>query len=187
MENKRRLFTFTTLIIVLSLLYTFINYFANFYISPAYAYISNDRRVVDTVDTVETMETVDTVDFDYIEIYNIDKEEVVKKHKSSAEAEALALGILRSITSLYIDITPIPRSGYIIRIPFKTPVELNRYWSETRNINYIDSVYLFFPEDTRRAPYLMILDNNARPIFFNYDLDIKPFLKMLNFNEMDLS
>lgn len=188
MRGKKRVLSLTVILMIVSILYIIISFYINFYQSPAYAFISSSAFQNEVKDTLGI---VDTIHYEDVEIFSIDQEEVVAKIKSSPEAEAIGLALLESITSLYMDITPIPEKGYIVRLPFAKPVEFTKFWPGLNTTTTIHEVFLFFPQDKngdkKRAPYLMILNKDAHPLFFNFNLDIKPFLSMFNLGEVPWS
>lgn len=106
-----------------------------------------------------------------IEIFDIEKGEVVKKLKMDSELGAEAEDILNKITGMYVKVKAFPDKGYIAKIPLKPAVEVSNKWLNEYGIFSVNEVFIIFPgTDT---PYLLVLDSNYRPLFFNFEQGAK--------------
>ncbi|KAJ49721.1 hypothetical protein BD780_001566 [Clostridium tetanomorphum] len=111
-----------------------------------------------------------------IEIFDINKNNVIKNIESSSEIEKQVKNYLQNIKGIYGKFNPIPDKGYMIKIPLDTPIAIQNTWISS----FIDEVIMIFPEN--EPPYLMVLDNEERSIFLSFNGDTNTLLKYLNFN-----
>lgn len=114
-----------------------------------------------------------------IEIFDVVKGEVVKRVEANLEIQEIAGSYLNEITGMYVKVKAFPDKGYIIRIPLKPPVKVQSHWLKDFNIKTVDEVFVLFPKEG--APYLMVLDEKARPIFYNFKGNIDVLIKKLDF------
>ncbi|MDP5273860.1 hypothetical protein [Chengkuizengella axinellae] len=110
-----------------------------------------------------------------IEIFDISKNEVIKRVDTNSNLYQDASRFLEGITGIYVGISPIPKEGYMIKIPLDPEILVKNQWLN----KLLDEVIIIFP--TQENPYLMVFDNN-RPLFFNFEGDTQSFLEKLNFS-----
>lgn len=101
-----------------------------------------------------------------IEIFDITKGEVVKKVSNSLSIRNTAIEYLNDISGMFVKVNAFPDNGIIIRIPFTPPVKVNSHWLTDYNMNYVDQVYILYPNEG--TPYLLVLDEQQKPYFFNF-------------------
>ena len=113
-----------------------------------------------------------------IEIFDIGKSTVVKEVKSTPEIQKEAENYLKGIKGLYVKLSPIPLKGFMIKIPFETPVLVqNEYLKD-----FVEQVILIFPE--QQAPYLLFLDEDQRPQVYYFKGETDNLLKMLDYQKV---
>lgn len=110
-----------------------------------------------------------------IEIFDINKNNVIKNIESSSEIEKQVKNYLQNIKGIYGKFNPIPDKGYMIKIPLDTPIAIQNTWISS----FIDEVIMIFPEN--EPPYLMVLDNEERSIFLSFNGDTNTLLKISKF------
>ena len=76
---------------------------------------------------------------------------------------------------------PIPDKGYVINIPFETPVKVKNQWLNA----FVDEVFIIFPEQEK--PYLMVSDNKIELSFLSFEGNIDLLLKNINFHPLNPS
>lgn len=106
-----------------------------------------------------------------IEIFDIEKGEVIKKLEMNDEVRTNVEAALSKITGMYIKVKAFPDKGYIARIPLEPAVEVHNEWPNKYGIYSVNEVFIIFAEGN--APYLLILDSNYRPLFFNFEQEDK--------------
>lgn len=114
-----------------------------------------------------------------IEIFDISKGSVIKKIHSNQILQSEVEKYLKGITGLYVKVKAIPDKGYIIKIPLEPSVKVQNQWLIDYDINSVDEVFIIFPE--QETPYLLVLDNKDRPLFYTFEGNTNELLKNLNF------
>lgn len=109
-----------------------------------------------------------------IEVFDIDKGIVIKNIKSNSKIEEEMENCLKEITGVLTKFNPIPNKGYMVKIPLESPVRIDNKWLSA----FIDEVIIIFPEDEK--PYLMVLDNKDKTLFFNFKGNTDCLLKSIN-------
>ena len=112
-----------------------------------------------------------------IEIFDISKGKVVKTIQSNSTIKNESIHILNGITGPYEKIEGFPDEGYIIKVPFQPSIPVNNRWLNTFDIKSIDEVFILFPKGHK--PYLLVLDERDRPIFFNFEGDTSGLFALL--------
>lgn len=113
-----------------------------------------------------------------IEIFDIAKGEVVREIEANPVARKEAEGYLAKITGMFGKVKAFPEKGYIVRVPLEPSAQINNKWLTDYGINSLDQVFIIFPEQT--IPYLLVLDEKNRPLFFNFEGSINTLLENLN-------
>lgn len=109
-----------------------------------------------------------------VEIFDIDKGEVIKKVRSSSFIQGEAEKYILGITNIYTRVKAFPDRGRIVKIPLNPPLKVNTKWLE----RVVDKVFIIFPENAE--PYLLILDEKERPLFYTFDVNTKALIDYLN-------
>ena len=114
-----------------------------------------------------------------IEIFDINKGAVIQKVQTNPSVQKEVEGYLKGITGMYIKVKAFPEKGYIIRVPLEPSAEVKNHWLNDYGINSVDEVFILFPENGK--PYLMVLDEKKRPLFYNFEDDTDILMENLNF------
>ncbi|AUG58098.1 hypothetical protein [Acetivibrio saccincola] len=110
-----------------------------------------------------------------IEIFDIDKGQVIKSLSVNNIVHNEAIEYLKSITGMYPKVNAIPNKGYIIRIPLEPSVFVKNKWID----GTLNEIYVIFPSK-EDSPYLLVLDDKQRPLFFNFNANTDTLLKNLD-------
>ena len=110
-----------------------------------------------------------------VEIFDIDKGEVIKRVELNSDVQREAEKFLKGITGMYVKVKAFPDKGYIIKIPLRPSVIVKSQWLN----DIVEKVFVIFPEN--EAPYLLVLDINDRPLFYNFEGNTDLLLESLNF------
>lgn len=140
--------------------------------------ISSQFYQTELITFITSMQQVDTAE-KVVEIFDITKGEVVRKVQPTSSIHKLAVSYLNGISGMYAKVKAFPDKGYIIRIPLRPAVEAQTHWLKDFNINSVDEVFILYPEQGN--PFLMVLDDKARPIFYNFKGDANLLLQILEF------
>ncbi len=111
-----------------------------------------------------------------IEIFDIAKGEVIREVEANPVIQKEAKNYLKNITGMYSKVKAFPEKGYIIRIPFEPSAEVNNKWLSFYDINSVDQVFIIFPDQGN--PYLLVLDEKYRPLFYNTESDVNNLLEL---------
>ncbi|MDP4092868.1 MAG: hypothetical protein Q8920_05855 [Bacillota bacterium] len=111
--------------------------------------------------------------YNFIEIYDINKNEVVKTIAATSEIQSKAERYLKGIAGIYSKLSPVPDSGYMVKIPLEPPVELQNQWLSGN----VYSMILILPD--KESPYIALLDEESRILFCASDSDPKELLDSL--------
>lgn len=118
-----------------------------------------------------------------IEIFSIKKGEVIKETRLTTVVQGIIESYLKGITGTYVKAKPFPVEGYIIRIPVNPGIKTESSWLNDCGIYTVNEIFILFPEEGK--PFLLILDGNSMPCFYNFEGDTERLLKELDF-EMKL-
>lgn len=113
-----------------------------------------------------------------IEVFDISEGKVIAKYRPSNVIIDEAGSFLKNITGMYGRVKALPDKGRIMRIPFDPAIQVNSKWITDCGITSVDKLYVLFPDSGE--PYLLILDEKDRPLFFNFDMDTSTLLLHLN-------
>ncbi|MBU3204821.1 hypothetical protein [Clostridium algidicarnis] len=110
-----------------------------------------------------------------IEIFSVDNGSVIVSTCSNVSIQNQVKTYLKNITEVYAKLNPVPDSGYMIKVPLESPLEIKNQWVHS----FVDEVVIILPKD--ESPYLLIFDNKDNPLFFTFKGNINKLLESLNF------
>jgi hypothetical protein len=109
-----------------------------------------------------------------VEIFHINKGKVIKRVPLNRAIQKDVVTITENINDLYREIEPIPKKGYMVKIPLEQAVMVKNEWLE----DLIGEVILIFPE--YENPHLMLFNDENIPFFFTFDASVDDLLKELD-------
>lgn len=115
-----------------------------------------------------------------VEIFDIAKGEVIKEVQPGPEIKKEILKYINGITGMYVKVNAIPVKGYIVRVPVTPAIPIQNSWLNDYGINSLNEVFVLFPE--KEKPFLLILNNESRPYFYNFEGDTNKLLEILGFS-----
>lgn len=110
-----------------------------------------------------------------IEIFDISKGQVIKSLPTNHLVQNEAIEYLKGITGMYPKVNALPNEGYIIRIPLEPSVFIKNQWVN----EVLNEIYVVFPSKDDK-PYLLILDDKNRPVFFVFNVNTDALLKNID-------
>ena len=110
-----------------------------------------------------------------VEIFDVSKGSVVRSAIPSKKLQNEVEKYLSGITGMYVKVKAFPDSGYMIRVPLDPPIKVQNQWLSAS----VDQAIVIFPQD--KVPYLLVLDEKSRPLFFTFQNDTTELLDLLNF------
>jgi len=175
--NKITLLFIIFFLLLGSVAFNFFNYIRNIELLKKYESIACSSFQLDKANLVGFLVSMDmkVQEEESIEIFDINKGEVVKRVELNPYVQKEAEKLLKGITGMYVKVKAFPDKGYIIKIPLKPSVIVKSQWLN----DIVEKVFVIFPE--KEAPYLLILDENERPLFYNFEGSTDSLLENLNF------
>jgi len=109
-----------------------------------------------------------------IEVFDIAKGEVIRSEPSNIDIQNEVFNYVKSIKSLYTKVMPFPDKGYVIRVPFDTPMKVDQKLLLESGIKAVDSIFIILSD--KEAPIMLILDSQERPYFYTFNASVQPLL-----------
>ena len=109
-----------------------------------------------------------------IEVFDITKGKVILTEPTSIDMQNEVINYIKTIKSLYTKVMPFPEKGYVIRVPFDTPIKVKQKLVNDAGIKAIDSVFIILSD--KEAPIMLILDSQERPFFYTFNASVQPLL-----------
>ncbi|MGI6085468.1 MAG: hypothetical protein ACOYIF_08480 [Acetivibrionales bacterium] len=113
-----------------------------------------------------------------IEVFDITKGEVIISEPATIDIQNEVFNYVKTIKNLYTKVMPFPDKGYVIRVPFDTPIKVKQKLLNDSGIKALDSVFIILSD--KEAPIMLILDNQERPFFYTFNSSIQPLLDYVN-------
>ncbi|WP_409271837.1 hypothetical protein V1499_19595 [Neobacillus sp. SCS-31] len=110
-----------------------------------------------------------------IELFDIAKGKVVMTAQPNPKVHEEVGKFLAGITGAYPKLNPVPREGFIIRVPLEPSVKVKTQLFT----GPVDEVIIIFP--AYENPHLMFFDDKGRALAFNFKGDTAKLLELLNF------
>ncbi|GAF11948.1 hypothetical protein JCM19045_1089 [Bacillus sp. JCM 19045] len=111
-----------------------------------------------------------------VEVFTIEKEEVVYSTSINKQIESETTKLLNEAKGLVTKIDPIPKTGYLIKVPLTESFSLNNPWIKS-SIN--QAIFVITDED---SPSFMVINEKNQSIFLYFDGDINPLLQAIDFS-----
>ncbi|MCL6624228.1 MAG: hypothetical protein K6T17_06380, partial [Fimbriimonadales bacterium] len=80
------------------------------------------------------------------------------------------------ITGVYVKFNPIPKEGYMIKVPLEPSIMVENQWFN----DLVSEVIIIFTSE--EEPYIMIFDDENRAHFLTSEGDLVQLLLLVNFN-----
>lgn len=94
-----------------------------------------------------------------VEMFDVGINDVVNKRPPNERIQQETTAILQTINGIYVKINPMPKDGYMVRIPLSPSMTVKNKWFN----DFINEVVLIIPEE--EEPYIMLLDDENQPHF----------------------
>ncbi|MGO1469268.1 MAG: hypothetical protein ACTHW2_04525 [Tissierella sp.] len=110
-----------------------------------------------------------------IEIFDPDKEKVVKVVESNEEINSMVKSWINGIDETYKKVNPIKDDGYAIRFPLNPSIEVKNKWLNKS----VKEVYLIVPQ--KDPAFFIIFGQENKPLYFPFDGKISDLSNILDF------
>lgn len=115
-----------------------------------------------------------------IEVFDIGKGKVISRAPLNSDIQNDVFNYVKAIKSLYTKVIPFPEKGYVIRVPFDPPMNINLKLLNDVGIKSLDSVFIILSD--KEAPIILLLDTQRRPYFYTFNASIQPLLDYIKLN-----
>lgn len=113
-----------------------------------------------------------------IKVLDIETSTIIKELERSEEIDKDVEKAVKSITRITVQANPIPKQGYLIKIPLTKSLKIKNKWFE----DIVSEVLLLYnPAEKEQGKIILYNDENT-PMFFDIDYDFSPLIKKLNLN-----
>lgn len=102
-----------------------------------------------------------------IEVFDVKAGKVIKSLEFNQEVQDEVLQNIANISGLFVKVNALPVDGYIVRIQFDAPANINNTWVNSSNIYNVSDAFIIFPE--KESPYILLFDEQKRPFFFCFE------------------
>ncbi len=133
---------------------------------------------LDSTNTISFITSLNINRYKDVEIFDINKGEVVKKVQSNDTIQNEVKKYLESIEGKYEKAKPLPSSGKVIKVPLEPEIRAESYWLTDEGVKVIDKVFIIFPDQEK--PFLLVLNDDKLPVFFSFSANTEVLLQELN-------
>lgn len=110
-----------------------------------------------------------------VQIFDINEGKIIRNMPTNADLQLEAEKILEGITGVYVKYNPIPKDGYMIRIPLEPNLMVRNRWF----YDLVDEVTIIFP--VQGNPYLMVFDDENQSYFLTFKGNTMKLFELLKF------
>ncbi len=135
-------------------------------------------RQLDSTNAISFITSLNVNRYKDVEVFDINKGEVVKKVQSNEIIQNEVTKYLESIEGVYEKIKPLPSSGKVIKVPLEPEVRAENHWLTDEGIKTIDKVFIILPDQEK--PFLLVLNDDKLPVFFSFSANTEVLLQELN-------
>ncbi|MDT8861022.1 hypothetical protein N0O92_12335 [Alkalihalobacillus sp. MEB130] len=111
---------------------------------------------------------------DFVEVYDIEKDKIVKTIPASPSVLSEAEMYLEHIDDIYKKFRPMPRKGQLIRVPFDSSVQITNNWMNSS----VNEVIFIIPKND--YPLLLVFNEEKDPYFFTFTLSMDHLLDKIS-------
>lgn len=109
-----------------------------------------------------------------VEIFNVSKREVTDTLTPNKKIQREAEKMIKQITGVYKSLDPLPKTGYMVKIPLEPNILVNNQWIQ----GYLDEVIVIIPD--KRTSHILVFDDENNPRFFTYENEQQPPMELFN-------
>ena len=106
-----------------------------------------------------------------IELFDIEKGEVVERFKLTEQIRNAVLTHLDNISGMYVKVNAFPSKGRILKVRIEPQAEIVNKWPNSYGIFLASNVFFIYPDSG--TPFILMLDSSNRPLFFNFEAENK--------------
>ncbi|KSU88414.1 hypothetical protein AS180_08260 [Priestia veravalensis] len=108
-----------------------------------------------------------------VEVFQLDTGKVIRVADKTEVVQKEVEKSIASITGIYKKVNPLPKTGYLVKIPLDPAVQVQQ---KGLDVLASEAVVVFSPNE---QPVLMLYDNENKIYFFEFTYDISTLRKEL--------
>ena len=116
---------------------------------------------------------------DTIKVLDIETSTVIKEVPTSSDIDEDVKEAIKSITQVTVQAKPVPKKGYLIKIPLTKSLKVKNKWFD----DIVSEVLLLYNPSTKRQGKIILYNDENIPLFFDIDYDFSPLFKKINLQE----
>lgn len=114
-----------------------------------------------------------------VKVLDIESSTVIKEIQNSSDVDRDAEKAIKSIKRVTVEANPVPKQGYLIKIPLTKSLKVKNKWFE----DIVSEVLLIYNPSSKKQGKIILYNDENTPIFFDIDYDFSDLLKKLNVEE----
>lgn len=114
-----------------------------------------------------------------VKVLDIESSTVIKEIQNSSDVDRDAEKAIQSIKRVTVEANPVPKQGYLIKIPLTKSLKVKNKWFE----DIVSEVLLIYNPSSKKQGKIILYNDENTPIFFDIEYDFSDLLKKLNVEE----
>ncbi|KKI93897.1 hypothetical protein WQ54_02295 [Bacillus sp. SA1-12] len=111
-----------------------------------------------------------------VKVLDIETSNIIKEINSSEAIDEDVQKAIKSIKRVTVQANPIPKKGYLIKIPLTKSIKIKNKWFE----DIVSEVLLLYIPATKNEGKIILYNDENTPMFFDIEYDFSPLLKKLS-------
>lgn len=116
---------------------------------------------------------------DTIKVLDIESSTVISEVQKSVEVDKEVQKAIRSIKRVTVQANPVPKKGYLIKIPLTKSLKVKNKWFD----DLVSEVLLLYNPATKRNGMIILYTDENTPLFFDIDYDFSSLFKIVKIND----
>lgn len=116
---------------------------------------------------------------DTIKVLDIETSTVIKEVPISSDIDGDVKEAIKSITKVTVQAKPVPKKGYLIKIPLTKSLKVKNKWFD----DIVSEVLLLYNPSTKRQGKIILYNDENTPLFFDINYDFSSLFKKINLQE----
>ena len=115
-----------------------------------------------------------------IKVLDIETSTIFKEIKTNEEIDKEVENVIRAIKRVTVQANPIPKQGYLIKIPLTKSLKIKNEWFE----EIVSEVLIIYNPTTKDLGKIIFYTDENTPMFFDIEYNFAPIFKKLNINKV---
>jgi hypothetical protein len=111
-----------------------------------------------------------------IKVLDIETSTIIKELESTKEIDKDVENAIKSITGVTVQANPVPKQGYLIKIPLTKSLKIKNKWFE----DIVSEVLLLYNPAAKGQGKVILYNDENTPMFFDIEYDFLPLFEKLN-------